>query len=132
MNDALEGTQQAIYDALVSAGVSGGRIYDDVPESPTFPYVIIGETVADSDDATGTEGTDSTETIYVWSRQRGFKECKQIMSAIHATLHQKSLMVTGRDTAHLFWNGSLTRRDGDGISRQGVVRIRVVSSVKVV
>lgn len=130
MSDALEGTQQAIYAALITASVAGGRIFDDVPENPVFPYVVIGESVADSDDATGTEGTDSTETIYVWSRQRGFKECKQIMSLIHDTLHQKTLTVAGRDTAHLFWNGSLTRRDSDGITRQGIVRIRVISSVK--
>jgi len=130
MNDAFEGLQKAIYDALIAANIAGGRVYDDIPENPIFPYLLIGESVEQSDDGTGTSGSDSVETIHVWSRQRGFKETKNITGQIYDALHQKKLSVNGRDTAHTFWDGSLTRRDSDGITRQGIVRIRVVSSVK--
>lgn len=115
----------AIYDALVAAGVSGGRVYDDVPEVPTFPYTQIGVSQTITDDVTCRDGGDEFLDLHVWSRQRGQVETKQIMDAIHVALHDQPLTVTGRDATLVRVDRTRTLEDPDGLTRHGVVTVRV-------
>ena len=127
MTDHHWNLQKAVYTALTGAGVAGGRVYDDAPANPTFPYVQIGETQPIPDDVSpGDEGSVETITLHVWSRERGQKETKQIFSAIYDALHQKSLAVTGRASALAWIRNSRSIRDPDGITRHGILDVEFI------
>lgn len=132
MSDGIQGTQVAVYDRLIAAGIAGGRVYDDVPQEVTFPYVQIGDSIAEEHDLDTLSGTTETLTIFVYSRHnatggaRGFKEVKDIMSEIKGELHNTVLDITGR-SALIWWAGTLTRLDNDGLTRQGIIRLLVSS-----
>jgi hypothetical protein len=119
--------QAAIYAALTGANVSGGRVYDDVPESPTFPYVQIGEDQAIPDDVSpGDLGVVETISLHTWSRHRGQKEIKDIVSEITDTLHGVSLNVTGRASALVWVRITRIILDPDGLTRHGITDIEII------
>ncbi len=128
--DALWDIQKGIYSALtaVSPAIAGGRVFDHAPQTVVFPWVEIGESIAEETDVDGADGTSETVTLHVWSRESGQSEAKQIMSEIKAALHKQSLTVSGR-TALAWWGGSLTRKDPDGITHHGIIRINVIARV---
>lgn len=127
MTDAIWNAQTAVYAALTGASVASGRVYDHVPQDVTFPYVEIGESSAQPDDAVLVEGTDELLMIHVWSRYRGQKECKEIMDAIHTVLHHQDLTVIGRTHAHTSIAGTRSFLDPDGLTRHGVIQVRILS-----
>lgn len=123
--------QQAAFAALsaaaaVTAFVSQ-RIYDAVPPQPTFPYIEIGETSAVPFDTKSWAGEDASILLHVWSQYRGRKECKQILDAIHATLHEAALTVSGHNFVLCRYQYSDVMRDPDGLTYHGVIRFRVLT-----
>ena len=127
MTDHHWNLQQAVYAVLTEAGVADGRVYDDVPAKPAFPYVQIGETQPIPDDVSpDDEGFVETITLHVWSRKRGQKEIKQILSAIYDALHQVALTVTGRASALAWVRHMRIIRDPDGITRHGILDVEII------
>ena len=116
-------------DATVKGFVGSGttlqptRIYDAVPDAPTFPYVSVGPAQVNRQDATCILGTEVFQQIDVWSRERGFVECKQIEDAIIAVLHDLDASNGGLSFTieHRFTN---TFRDSDGLTAHGVLSFR--------
>lgn len=114
-------------DATLSAAVTG--IFDHVPQEQTFPYVLIGEAVAEDFDDDSTEGFDVECTIHVWTRSyRGRAEAKEAQALIHGLLHRKPVAVTGADTVETIVIATETFRDPDGLTTHGVQRVRVILS----
>src|SRR5690554_4378261 len=70
-------------------------VYDHVPQTAQFPYVVIGDDTAIDFDTDDTTGAESTITIHVWSQKRGRKEAKQIQGDIYDALHRYELSVSG-------------------------------------
>lgn len=125
MSAGLWSVQAAIYAALTGVGIASGRIYDDVPQNPTFPYVTIGESQSLAADITCRDGEEEYVDLHIWSQYSGQKELKDIAAAIHAALHGVSLSAAGRSSAHAFIQSVRTMRDPDGVTRHGVVTVRV-------
>lgn len=94
--------QHAIYRALhnsidVSNAFGGGpRIYDEVPSSPVFPYVVIGDDQV-LDDSHCETAFEVHSTIHVFSRKpgAGITEAKTIGDALIATLGDGEIDVDG-------------------------------------
>ncbi len=128
MSDGSAELDAAIYGVLsgASPAIAEGGVHDDVPEDVTFPYVEMGESDAVDDDVTCSDGLDETVTLHIWSRYRGKKETKEIMSRIRDLLHNKVLAVSGRSSAHSWVTSSRVVRDPDGLTRHGIVLVRVV------
>jgi len=75
--------QKAIYDALkVAPAIAGGRVYDTVPEAPTYPYVTIGEEQIVGDGNSCGDGWEVFADVHVWSRAPGFPEAKGIAASV--------------------------------------------------
>jgi len=129
MSDHSWNLQQTIYTLLTgeSPSIAGDRIYDDVPQNVTFPYVEIGDgQVIPDDTSSADEGFSEFIDLHVWSRYRGKKEIKQIFGQIHAALHGVALSVTGRASA-LSWVRNVRQfLDPDGVTRHGVVTVEVI------
>ncbi len=131
--DSQWAVQQAIFAALGASAALKAligdpvRLYDHVPESPTFPYVVIGESFFGQWDTKSFDGMDQDIVLHVWSRYRGRKEAKQIMGAIHDALNKQSLTVTGHNFVLCQFTFGQVLDDPDGLTRHGIARYRVVT-----
>jgi hypothetical protein len=115
-----------LHDAAVAALV-GDRVYDAPPRNAAFPYAVLGPASV-TDWSTGTEGgAEHDLAITVWSRERGKRECHEIMAAVTAALHDVALTLAGHTLVNLRLEGSETRRESDGITWRGVMHFRGVT-----
>ncbi len=121
--------QQAVFAALNAASISGVQSIVDHPKENTpasaFPIIHIGDVQSIQDDVSCADGSEEYFDIHTWTRGRGFKQCLQIMGAIHDALHNKSLTVTGLSSAHSFVTSERTFSDPDGKTRHGVTTIKI-------
>jgi len=123
--------QEAVYAALnnsVTLSALISDVYDDVPATAAFPYVVIGESTAIMWDTKSTLGVESTVTVHTWSRYRGRKETKLIQQAIYDILHNQELSITGYNSVYCFLDFEENFLDEDGLTRHGVSRYRLVTS----
>ena len=99
----------------------GGRIYDRVPDSPTFPYVSFGPSDEVSDDADCIDGFEVTMQLDVWSRAVGFPECRRIVDAVRKALPEDGILLA--DNALVTFNHRISRvfRDPDGLTSHGAM-----------
>lgn len=122
--------QQAVFTRLGAfaavTALVGARIYDHAPQDVVFPYIVVGDTTANEFDTDTSSGADHTVTVHAWSRYRGRKEVKQIQRAIYEALHRHDLAVTGAQTVTCDWQYAENFVDGDGLTRHGVTRFRVL------
>lgn len=118
---ALVAVQKAIYTALSGASLT---VFDQVSENQAFPYVTIGESSLLDDSDKTAHADEHVETIHVWSRAGGFKECKDLMTDAIEAASTINGITDGYHIRYLDTDQILTMRDPDGITRHGVIRIR--------
>lgn len=134
MGSASWALQQAIYASLTSdsallALLGGARVYDDVPDRKAFPYVTFAPASERDWSADGAAGSEHLLTLHVWSRGAGRKEALAIAEALRARLHDAALSLSGHLLVNLRHEMSEVRRDADGETFQGIVRLRAVTEV---
>lgn len=132
MADALLPLQSALVTHLTdgSPALLGYRLYTGrAPQNAAFPYVVMGEDTA-IDWGTKTEqGQEVTITLHCWSRKAGSTvECKQMMAAIYAALHEADLSVSGQDVVSCRFDFGQVIEDADGQTFHGVSRFRLFLS----
>jgi hypothetical protein len=120
-NPGFTATQKAIYGAIVAVPLT---VYDEAPENAAFPYVSIGESnTIDAGNKTN-HADDHYETIHVWSRAKGFKECKDMAGKVIKALSEKTFLETGYIIKFFEIDQVNFLRDPDGLTRHGVIRIK--------
>ena len=123
--------QKGIYEALtsdvdVTSLLGGARVYDDVPQNASFPYLTFGQSQA-RDWSTGTEdGQEHVITLHVWSQAGGRHETQEIIGAVRKVLHDADLQLTDHSLINLRHEFSDARRDPDGEHFHGIIRYRAV------
>jgi hypothetical protein len=116
-----------VADAPLLALLGAARIYDDVPRSPTFPYITYGASVI-RDWSTGSDDAhEHVVSLHVWSRGAGRKPVFEILGAVEAALDQQALTLDSHRLINLRHEFSDVRRDGDGETWHGVLRLRAVT-----
>ena len=126
MSDYAVAVQTAVYDALngnssLTSSVSG--IYDFVPESTSFPYVKVGDQTMVEDGTKDKKGSDFTLMVHTFSRYRGSKEIKEIMSLVYDILHESSLTISGAMNNMRFEFSDIIK-ESDGLTTHGVQRFK--------
>ena len=129
MTDFAVTLQTTVYNALLASNplttkLGGNNIYDFVPENTAFPYVKIGDQTMVDDGTKTKKGTDFTLMIHTFSRYRGSKEIKEIMSLVYDVLHESSLSVSGAMNNMTFEFSDIIK-ENDGLTTHGVQRFRV-------
>lgn len=114
-------------DSTLNALISG-RVYDQPPASPTFPYATVGETQLLRDDATCISGGDVYLTLHAWSRAVGFPEVKRVADAVAEALHLAPLTLATNSLVSIMHRQTRTFRDPDGLSSHSVIEF--VASVE--
>jgi hypothetical protein len=124
--------QRGIYQALASSSdltsiLGGARIYDDPPQSASYPFVSLGQSLV-RDWSTGSEdGAEHMLTLHVWSRAGGKKQVHEIVEAIEDVLHDQPLTLLDHHLVNLRHDFTEARQDPDGDTYHGIVRYRAVT-----
>lgn len=129
MSDHSLELQKSIFNALDGDSTLQSLVtdvYDFVPESTAFPYVKIGEETSIDNGTKTLQGNEHTLVIHTFSRYRGSKEVKEIMSRIFALLHESSLSVSGASLVNLRFEFSDVIKENDGFTSHGIQRFRAV------
>lgn len=123
------GLQQAMYTRLSGdtelTSTLGAQVYDHVPDSAAFPYVVIGDITEAPNDTMGKTGRDMTVTVHSWSQAKGFKQVMQIQDRVDDLLDRWSPTVSGWSAVQMLQEFFETFRDPDGVTRHGVSRYRI-------
>lgn len=122
--------QQAIYTRLSGdselTSTLGAGVYDHVPDSAAFPYVVIGDITSVPNDTMGLTGRDLTVVVHSWSQAKGMKQIAEIADRVDDLLDRWAPTVTGWSATKMLNEfGPESFRDPDGISRHGVARYRI-------
>jgi len=131
LNPALD-LQAAIYGALTGhagtiAALGGAKIYDDVPQASSFPYVTIGDIETRDWDTQTSVGHEHIVTLHIWSNHRGRKQVQTIIGEIDEVLDDRNLPLQNHQLVNLhviFWSAL---RDVEGHAYHGIVRLRAVT-----
>jgi len=129
MSDHSLELQKSIFNALDGDSTLQNLVtdvYDFVPENTAFPYVKVGEETSIDNGTKTLQGNEHTLVIHTFSRYRGSKEVKEIMSRIYALLHESSLSVTGASLVNLRFEFSDVIKENDGFTSHGLQRFRAV------
>lgn len=117
--------QKAIADALKGANIAAGRIYDTVPDNPTFPYVTIGDEQVIDDGNSCSEGWEIFADVHVWSRKPGFPEAKGLIADIVPRIKAIE-SVFNFIVVSVEFQTSRMLRDTDGKTSHGVATFRIL------
>ncbi len=125
--------QQAIYSALTASAPlkayigDPARVFDDVPPGTDFPYLTLGQGTVTDWSTSSDVGFEHRLTLHAWSRYGGRREVKEIMSQVHALLHDANLALVDHTLINLRFVFSDVFRDPDGRTYHGVMRYRAVT-----
>lgn len=100
-------------------------VYDQVPETATAPYAVLGEVTETEADAHDRAGVDATLTVHVWSRYRGYREAAELVGEIDAALHRRPLPLAGFRDVSIAATGHQFMRDPDPDLRHALTRFRI-------
>ena len=131
--DAERALAAALLDALradppLDAELgSPPRVYDEPPNRPLYPHVLVGRSQSKPAGGPSEEGLEHVVTLSVVSRYGGAEEAHRIVGAICDRLHDADLPLTD----HCLTNLRVVFRDvfraADWRSTYGVIRLRAVT-----
>jgi hypothetical protein len=119
--------QKAILDALKGNTDAGDSVFDTPSPSDPYPRIVIGEGLVLGNFADCYEGSESSVTITVWSRDVGFPEAKRIASQVRSLIHDAELPLTGHTLELLEFQSAQALRDPDGLTRRVDMTFRLLT-----
>lgn len=119
--------QRLKTDPTLGALVSG--VFDYLPETTPFPYVMVGEATQIPRNAHDAFGRETVVTLHVWSQHRGYAPALQIADRITTLLDHQPLTVVGLHhvVTRYEFSQTLTDPEPPGTIRHVVLRYRVVT-----
>jgi hypothetical protein len=124
--------QKAVYaaliaDAALTSRLGGARIHDDVPRGVERPYVTFGRWVARDLGTAAGDGEEHLFQLHVWSGDKGHRQTHEILAALRDVLHESGLTLDGHVLVNLRVEDAEARRQTDGETYQGILRLRAVT-----
>lgn len=127
-----------LADALVSklaadTGVQAllgnpARVYGHRPAMAGFPYVVIAQGEARDMGTKSLAAVSHSVGVEVFSRQRSGKECRQVLAAVKAALHDASVTLTAGSLARCQEEFATVRFDEGAQAAHALARYRCVVS----
>lgn len=107
-------------DATVS-GLVSTRVYSDVPQDETFPYIVVE---IDSEDYSSKtfSGMGHEVRTHIYSRKKSPKEIGDIRSAVYNVIHRQedSIALDSGVFSHVNYSTGLIFKEPDGVTWHGV------------
>ena len=121
--------QKAIYaaltgDATIMAKVTG--VYDSVPQSQNFPFVVIGEADFDPFDSHTQDGFEGIVTVHTWARGHGRAQVLDLQDDLYRIIHKNYFSLTGYRVIVNRFQFQQTLVDPDGVTYHGITRFRIM------
>lgn len=102
-------------------------VYDYVDENSKFPIVTIGECYVNDYSTDSFNGEDISQEIHVWSKYRGRKECKELMSLVlEVIFNELKELEDGFEIDIIQREGLEVYNDPDVDVQHGVIKIRLM------
>lgn len=127
----MSGSAWALQEAVaaaIAATVTPVPVYDVVPDTPTYPFVLVGDDAAKDWSTSEAFGEDVTITLHVWSQDADREELKTLQGQIYDTLHDQSLTVSGYNVAALLFLSSESVFDEEKGALHGTSKFRCLIS----
>lgn len=119
--------QKAIFARLSSDAalfvLVGARIHDNSPADVVHPYLTLGE----SEMRDWPAGMEHRLALHCFTRGGGRAEAKAILEAVRSSLHDTALALETRTLVNLRFLDAQTRREADGLTWRGTIRLRAVT-----
>ncbi len=132
--DSQWAVQQSVFSRLAAhapltalLAQGAGSIFDVVTQDAPMPYAVLGEMESTELSTQQADGCDIVLSIHVLSRYRGFKELKNIMAEIRASLHNASFSVTGHTLVLCQFLSSSVTMESDGQTRRSIQKFRIIT-----
>ena len=98
--DSLDKTQgsyaaQLLANSTLTTVLGGAHVYDAVPHSQAFPYVVLGPGAGRDWSGQGTPGSELTLAFDVYSRAKGRSEVAQLAGLVSEALTASDPSITG-------------------------------------
>jgi len=113
-------------DSTLDGIVGNNKIFDNVPQDTSYPYVIISNETATNTGTKSLDGNEYSIDLEVYSQYRGKKEIKEIMERIYNLFHDQNFTVSGADMVVSQVRNVITLVESDGITRHGVISLSVI------
>lgn len=124
--------QVALYERLTGDPTLMGMVtgvFDQVPEDQDKPYVRLGEHLSIPDNDHSGFGREITETLHVWTRERGNAAGQAIAARVIALLDHRpdDLVVDGHRVVSIRHEFDQALTDPDPEVRHHVIRFRIIT-----
>lgn len=123
--------QTAVYARLaadpdVSALVTG-RVYDNVPAEPEFPYISFGPSDHYTDDSDCISSRMETLQIDCWARDHGkMRPARELADAVKAALHEYEVEFPVNGLVEMRVTAVRVIGDPDGRTAHGIVTLQAI------
>ena len=97
----------------------------DRDPSTDYPYLTIGAYDVQENGTGCADAVTAIIPIHIWTREAGFKQCKQINAALFALLDDAPFAVAGHRITGCFYRGSRFMRDPQRGIRHGIAEFIV-------
>lgn len=109
------------------AAVIADRIYDRIPNVPTYPLLTFGEMQVLPVDGEGLDGADCSLTLHSWDQYKDFAKSKQIGALVINALHDEHLATASVGTLSVLLTSARYLRDPDGLTTHGVFTFSILT-----
>jgi len=133
MSDSFLPVFSAVIAALKANGalialVPAARIYSDVPDNPTFPFIICSMTSQPNDTKTES-GMIHTLQVSAFSRSKTLADVAAIRSAVYNVLHKQEASFTAAGVYGILFSGtSFLLKESDGITYHSPMQFRIMAN----
>lgn len=103
------------------------RIFDRIPDAPTFPYISFGETQLIPELAECTDAAECFVAIHTWDRFEGFDAIKSLGKLVVAALHDRSITISDGSVQSMLLESARYLRDPDGLTSHGVFTFAILT-----
>jgi hypothetical protein len=123
----------AVFAALAAdSGVRAAlgdppRLYDAPPPDAAFPYAVLAAIETTDASAGQAPALAHVLTLHIWSRYAGRAEVLDALHVVRAALDDRPLSIFGRRLVVMSVLASEVLRAGDGLTVQGVLRLRAIT-----
>lgn len=123
---------QAAIMALLSgnsevAALVADRIYDRIPNVPTFPYLTFGDTQLLPETGEGTDAASSFVTLHTWERFKSFDKVKNLGQLVIGALHDQELELPSGQVQSILLESARYIRDPDGLTSHGILTFEILT-----
>ena len=129
MADPSLALHKALLASLQSACTSASAVYDGVPQTASYPYVVIDYSYSNNQDFMSLDERMDERLVYlsIWSRIHGQQEILQLFTEIE-TIHEQPLTLDTGTAVSVRVDAKRTYREQDALTFRGQVVLRVITT----